>query len=323
MQIVGDLQTLLRLGVLQALHMLALQRPRQIKPRVAHLDFQIIVEARNPAHLRAQLTAQQQRHEHRGDGPRDGRQALAAAPNAHRKNEIVNRHNDERQPASGQQQVSWFARAPGMPLELHAIEDEDEHAREPAKFIHCPQMLGGRQQRERTTHQRIGPEQLFQSGHALSAENPGELAEARHIHDEQTDACPRHRQRMRERPAVRCQQGPHVCHPDERHECIPPVGMLAAMDEIDHEEDAAHGTRQHRRDQIGRALAPDVVLDLLAHQLRRADIQIADTGLQLTQPRHAQPQCVHAAMQRGARQQPPARHVPARRQRLHQRHIAP
>ena len=322
-QIVRDLHPLLRLGIANALHMLALQRLREVVPGVVDLDRQLIVEPGDAPHLRAELRAQQQRHEHRGDGPRDRGPGLRAFPCAQHDADVMQCHEDEDQPARSQQQMARLAGLPGVPLELQAVQHEDHNARQEQHLRVLVEVCAWSQHDADHDAQHAQPKHPCQSRQMLPPENPGELTEAAHVQKKQRHARPRHRDVVVERPRVGRQHGVEIDHPDQRHQRKPAVGTVGAVHQKHHQKDDSDGTRHHAGEQVGSALSPDAVLVALAHLLRASQIQRANARLGLGHSGHANPDGVHALVQGRPRQLPPARHVPACRQRRNQRRIRP
>ena len=206
--------------------MLPLKGLRQIESRIIHVHLEFFVEQRNAAHLRAQLGAQQHRHEHRGDGAREGRQGLASAPIRKQQNEVMHGHHDEGQPTGGQQQMARLARAPRVHRELRAVHDEDGESSDPNRDENRSEHSVWSEQQQRIGQHDKGQQRLFQARHVLTTKAPGELTKQGRIRDEQHDVQSRHRQAALKRPTAGRKQRGQIANPGKGHDRVPTIRLL-------------------------------------------------------------------------------------------------
>ena len=216
-----------------------------------------------------------------------------------------------------------FAWKPGMDLELQPIDQEHRRRALPhqAEALAC--MLGRHQAGDGSADEGQQPQKALHPGQLLPAKAECENAHAQHIAEQGNKAEAAAGQRIGPGPLGARQVGAQVQHPAQGHQRKPAIGACAPLQQPDAEEQHTRHRTEHGIDKVDRALAPLLARLYIGYILRRAQAQLAQTGAQRPVADRVDIDGIGAWLQRRFRQQPPARHIPAARQRLDQRGIAP
>ena len=226
------------------------------------------------------------------------------------------------------------AGAPCAPLHLHAMQQKNQRRRQHDDLGRGLD-VGSRNQQNRAHGQRgQSTEQAFDARQFLCAEPEREDAKAQRVQHERRQVEARHVQRAGELriggvvdrpdlPGAGGEQRAQVDRPPQRGQRIPAKRALLSAQKPHHEEHRTEHARQNGRHHKRRALAPQHARVLLLHMGRGAEVQLTQTRRQFRRAHDPHPDGVDALLQRCGGQRPPARHVPALRQGLGQRPVAP
>ena len=322
-QVVGDLQPFAQPGIGHFQLVLPAQGVREFLAGLVDVLGQFAVEPLDAPEGGGEAPGQDQGHAYHHQRSGGGRIAVHVVDDAQERQHVVRDGHQEAQHAGGQEQVFGAARAQGVQLELHAGSDEYAGIPHRHEIEHDLGLNRPQRQQCRAHRARDGPERLFQAGEALAAETPGEHREGAAVDGEDEGDPGGPAVRGGERPGRRDDRVQAEQQPGQRSQCIPPIGLLIAPQEPDHQEEAA---QRDGDDQVDlREDAPQQPFPFVERTdfVGWADVYPTQTGTVEVVAHRLEPQDVGAGMQRRRRQQGIARHVPAARQGFGQAVVRP